>query len=271
VRYDWVSFTTDYGTDGGFVAACHGVIARIAPHVRVLDVTHEVGPQDIRRGATVLAQTVAYLPPAVHVAVVDPGVGTARRGVVLVAEAGLLVGPDNGLLLPAADALGGVVSAHELTQPRLRLPVVSRTFHGRDVFAPAAAHLATGVTPAEFGPPVAPSDLVRLPELRTSVEGDRLTTQILGVDRFGNLQLAAGPADLRAFGARPGERLLVGHDESTVDAQLGGTFGDVPGGSLLVHLDSAGRLAVAVNGGSAADALGGRTGEVRISRSPATG
>jgi hypothetical protein len=270
VRYDWVSFTTDYGIDGGFVAACKGVIAGIAPGVRVLDVTHQVGPQDVRRGATVLGQTVVYLPPSVHLAVVDPGVGTARRPVVVVADAGLLVGPDNGLLLPAAEALGGVVAAHELVEPRLRLPVVSRTFHGRDIFAPAVAHLANGVAPADFGPAIEPADLVRLPEPRTTVDADGLTAEIVGVDRFGNLQLSAGADESHTFGARSGERLRVQLGQSTVDAIFGETFGDVPDGEVLVHLDSAGLLSIAINGGSAAEALGGGTGDVTISRSPAT-
>ena len=264
MHYDWVTFTTDYGTADGFVAACKGVIAGIAPAVRVLDVTHEVGPQDIRRGATVLAHTVPYLPPAVHLAVVDPGVGTTRRGVVLLAGTSALVGPDNGLLLPAADALGGVTAAHELTEPRYRLPDVSRTFHGRDVFAPAAAHLARGVAPAEFGPEV--TDLVRLEPPRTVIAAGRLTSEIIGVDRFGNLQLAAGAAELAEFGARPGDRVRVRHHRSTVDGTVGGTFGDVPSGALLVHVDSAGRVSLAVNGGSAAEALTGGFGDVTISR-----
>jgi S-adenosylmethionine hydrolase len=264
VHYDWVSFTTDYGTSDGFVAACTGVIARIAPTVRVLDVTHDVGPQDIRRGATVLAHTVGYLPPAVHLAVVDPGVGTARRGVVLVAGESLLVGPDNGLLVPAAAALGGVSAAYELTEPRFRLPDVSRTFHGRDVFAPAAAHLASGVAPADFGSLV--TDLVRLPEPRTVVTSDQLTSEIIGVDRFGNLQLGADATHLALFGGQPGERVRVRHNRSTVDGTVGTTFADVPSGALLVHVDSSGQLAVAVNGGSAAEALSGGFGDVTISR-----
>lgn len=264
VHYDWVTFTTDYGTSDGFVAACKGVVAGIAPSVRVLDITHDVGPQDVRRGATVLAQTVGYLPPAVHLAVVDPGVGTDRRGVVLVAGTGLLVGPDNGLLLPAADALGGVLAAYELTERRYQLPDVSRTFHGRDVFAPAAAHLARGVEPADFGPAVA--DLVRLPRPRTVVADGRLTAEIIGVDRFGNLELAAGPADLDTLGVSPGDHVRVRHLRSTVEGTVGGTFGDVPVGTLLVHVDSAGQVAVAVNGGSAAEALSGTVGDVTISR-----
>ena len=117
MSYGWVSFTTDYGTADGFVAAVKGVIAGIAPDARVLDVTHQVPPQDVRRGAAVLAQTAPWLPPAVHLAVVDPGVGTDRRGVAVVAGRSVLVGPDNGLLLPAASALGGVRAAYELAAP----------------------------------------------------------------------------------------------------------------------------------------------------------
>jgi S-adenosylmethionine hydrolase len=264
VHYDWVTFTTDYGTSDGFVAACKGVIAGIAPSLRVLDVSHDIGPQDVRRGATVLAHTIGYLPTAVHLAVVDPGVGTARRGVVLVAGSSLLVGPDNGLLLPAADVLGGVSAAYELTDERYQLPDVSMTFHGRDVFAPAAAHLARGAAPADFGPPV--TDLVRLPEPRTVIVSGQLTSEIIGVDRFGNIQLAAGGPELDELGVRAGDRVRVRHRRSTVDATIGGTFDDVPTGALLVHVDSAGRVALAVNGGSAAEALTGCLGDITISR-----
>ncbi|WP_009480267.1 S-adenosyl-l-methionine hydroxide adenosyltransferase family protein [Rhodococcus sp. JVH1] len=130
--YDWISFTTDYGLSDGFVAACHGVIARLAPGVRMIDVTHAVPPQRVRWGAAVLAQTVPYLPPSVHLAVVDPGVGTDRRPIVVVTDAGVLVGPDNGLLRPAAEALGGVRSAYLLAAPEYRLSTVSASFHGRD-------------------------------------------------------------------------------------------------------------------------------------------
>lgn len=265
VRYDWVSFTTDYGTSDGFVAACKGVIAGIAPAARVLDITHEVEPHDVRRGGAVLAHTVGYLPTSIHFAVVDPGVGGSRRAVVLVTANGLLVGPDNGLLLPAADVLGGVVAAYELREPRYRLPEVSMTFHGRDIFAPAAAHLANGVAPAEFGPAV--TDLVRLPSPHSAVVDGRLSSEIVGADRFGNLQLAAGPADLAALGAQQGDTVRVQLRRSVVDGQLGATFSDVPAGSLLVHVDSSGQVAVAVNGGSAAEALGGQVGELTISPS----
>jgi S-adenosylmethionine hydrolase len=252
MNYDWISFTTDYGTRDGFVAACEGVIARVAPARRVLHVTHSVPAQDIRRGAAVLAQTVPYLPTAVHLAVVDPGVGTERRAVVVVAEEGLLVGPDNGLLVPAAEALGGVRAAYHLTEPAYRLSRVSATFHGRDIFAPAAAHLACGVAPENFGAPIEVTTLVRLPEAETVVEPGKLATEVFSIDSFGNVQLAATEADLNATGATPGTSAHVNLRGRSANAVVARTFGDAGLEAFVVYVDSAGRVALAVNGGSAA-------------------
>ncbi|MGC4845887.1 SAM hydrolase/SAM-dependent halogenase family protein [Micromonospora sp. DT15] len=256
----WISLTTDYGLTDGFVAACHGVIARIAPAARVIDVTHLVPPADVRRGAAVLAQTVPYLPVGVHVAVVDPGVGTARRGVALATPGGLLVGPDNGLLLDAATALGGVTDAVELTEPRWLAAQVSATFHGRDVFAPAAARLALGAPLAEAGPPVDPAGLVRLPAPTVSRDAEGFTAEVLTVDHFGNVQLAAPaelldplPATLRVGPPGPTPALAAVH---------GRTFGDAPAGGLVAYVDSAGLVAVAVNGGRAADLLAAFPGDL---------
>ncbi|MFF5214895.1 S-adenosyl-l-methionine hydroxide adenosyltransferase family protein [Micromonospora sp. NPDC000442] len=274
-----VSLTTDYGLADGFVAACHGVIARVAPALRVIDVTHLVPPGDVRRGAAVLAQTVPHLPPGVHVAVVDPGVGTSRRGVALGTPAGLLVGPDNGLLLDAAEALGGVNGAVELTNPRWLAPRVSATFHGRDVFAPVAARLALGAPLAEAGPPVDPATLVRLPEPLVRRLPDGFVAEVVMVDHFGNVQLAA-PAELldplpARVRVRPATGEPTAHDptgEPTAhdptgedgpasagrwerDAVHGRTFGDAPVGALVAHADSAGRVALSVNGGHAAELL----------------
>lgn len=254
MSYDWISFTTDYGLADGFVAACVGVMARISPALRVLHVTHQVPPQDVRRGAVVLAQTAPYLPPSVHLAVVDPGVGTERRPIVVVAAGGLLVGPDNGLLVPAAAALGGIEAAYRLSDPEYRLSTVSATFHGRDVFAPAAAHLAAGVPPDRFGAALDPDSLVRLPEPKTVVENGKLTTEVMAVDRFGNLQLAA--TELPDLGATVRVRVC----DRSVEATLGRTFADADPGALIVYLNSHGHAAVAVNGGSAAASLGATTG-----------
>ncbi|MDY7086539.1 MAG: SAM-dependent chlorinase/fluorinase [Actinomycetota bacterium] len=249
--YAWISLTTDYGTFDGFVAACHGSIARIAPDVRVIDVTHHVPPADVARGAAVLAQTAPHLPPSVHVAVVDPGVGTSRRGIVVTTPNGLLVGPDNGLLIWAAEALGGVEAAHEIRGNG----AVSSTFHGRDVFAPAAARLALGGKPSEAGPEIDKDRLVRLPDPAVTVGDGWLEAEVLTVDRFGNVQLAATGEMLRGLG----NELMV---NGTVSAHLGRTFADVVQGDLLVFEDSAGHVAIAVNNGRAVVVLSVRPGDV---------
>jgi S-adenosylmethionine hydrolase len=255
----YVSFLTDYGWADGFVAACHGVMMRIAPAVRVIDITHQIPPQQVRRGAAVLAQTVPWLPPAVHLAVVDPGVGTARRAVAVRAgtpeQASFLVGPDNGLLSWAWIALGGARAAVALGSPAHRLPDVSATFHGRDVFAPAAAHLAVGVPLGELGPPIDPATLTRLPEPSCVVRPGEIDAEIVSIDGFGNVQLAATPEQLASAGLRLGDAVVVHASGSTFPAHVGRTFADVAPGDLVVLADSAGYSAVAANGGSAAAVL----------------
>ncbi|WP_250001656.1 S-adenosyl-l-methionine hydroxide adenosyltransferase family protein [Actinoplanes sp. M2I2] len=253
--YEWISFTTDYGTFDGFVAACHGSIARIAPQVRVIDVTHHVPPADVARGAAVLAQTAPYLPPSVHVAVVDPGVGTARRGVVLSTPGGLLVGPDNGLLIWAAEALGGIEAAHELSSEKWFPSNVSSTFHGRDIFAPAAARLAGGADLTDAGPAIDRDTLVRLPDPVVTVGDGWLEAEVLTVDRFGNVQLAAGGETLRGLG----NELMI---NGMVSARRGATFADVGLGDLLVFEDSAGHVAIAVNNGRAVVVLSVQPGDI---------
>ncbi|WP_026423417.1 SAM hydrolase/SAM-dependent halogenase family protein [Actinokineospora inagensis] len=252
--YDWVSFTTDYGLADGFPAVCEGVIARVAPHARVLHVSHEVARQDIRRGAALLAQAVTYLPRAVHLAVVDPGVGTARRPVAVVSPEGVFIGPDNGLLIPAAEVLGGVTAAYEITE--FYLQPVSATFHGRDIFAPAAANLANGVSPADLGPSIDLSELIRLPAPVTTVEPGRITTEVLGADTYGNVQLAA-----TELGADPGAVVHAQVGDRSLEAVVGRTFADASAGSAVVLVDSAGQVAIAVNGGSAAAILRAQPGD----------
>jgi S-adenosylmethionine hydrolase len=254
--FDWISLCTDYGYADGFVASCHGVIARIAPHARVLDVTHAVAPGDVRRGSAVLADTLPWLPPAVHVAVVDPGVGTARRGVALVSGDAVLVGPDNGLLLAAAQALCGVRAVYELVEPGYRLPRVSATFHGRDVFAPAAAHLARGVPPEALGPAADPASLVTLPAPLCQVDSDRIRIEVLTVDHFGNVALAAGAAELSALGMQVGASVTLRWPAGELLVRFGKTFADVAEGELVLLIDSAGHLAVALRAGSAARRTG---------------
>jgi len=260
--YDYVSFTTDYGLADGFVAACHGVAWTIAPHARLLDVSHLIPPGDVRRGARILAQTVPALPPSgAHVAVVDPGVGTARRGIAIEAERGALIGPDNGLLLPAAAALGGVRRAVELTNAALFRQPVSHTFHGRDIFVPVAAHLVAGVDLAEAGAALAEAELVRLPEPVLRRGDGWIEAEVLTVDRFGNVQLAAGEDELAGLGTAVSIGGAGGAGDAVV-AAVGVTFGSVPSGELVSYVDSAGQVALAVNGSRAADRLGAAAGDV---------
>lgn len=249
---DRVTLLTDYGTYDGFVAACHGVITDLAPRGRVIDITHEVPPADVRRGAVVLAQTVPYLHRSVHVGVVDPGVGTARRPIALRTPDGLLVGPDNGLLLWAAEALGGIEQAVVLSRPEYHLTVVTATFHGRDVFAPVAGHLAAGFDLETVGEVIDPATLVRLPEPVRSATRGAIDCEVLTVDRFGNVQTSAGTAQLATALFPEHCRIRVGDREMP----FGVTFGDVAEGELLSYVDSAGMLAIAVNRGDAAGRLG---------------
>src|SRR3954449_1312781 len=185
-----ITFLTDFGLEDDFVGTCHGVIARIAPDVRVLDITHGIKPGRILQGALMLRNTLAYMPIGVHLAVVDPGVGGVRRPLALRdGEGRLYVGPDNGLLLPAADRFGGVAEAHELANAEYSLQPVSRTFHGRDLFSPAAAHLAAGVVLEDLGPPVDTGELVRVDVPKPEIGHNRIRAVVLVVDRFGNLAL----------------------------------------------------------------------------------
>ncbi|WP_053205221.1 SAM hydrolase/SAM-dependent halogenase family protein [Jiangella muralis] len=254
----WVAFLTDYGRADGYVAACHGVIARIAPSARVIDVTHEVPAQDVRHGAVVLADTLPYLPPSVVLAVVDPEVGTRRRAVAVAAGEHVLVGPDNGLLSWAADAAGGAVRAVEL---EYRLDTGATTFDGRDVFAPAAAHLAAGTELRALGRELDVATLVRLPDPWLRVGPEMVEAEVHVVDRFGNVALAAGAADLTAAALDQHPRLRVTAGERSSYLPLAASFAAVPEGDPVLLVDSAGRLALAVNRGSAAAELGLRPGD----------
>src|SRR6266849_11166663 len=232
-NYDCLTFLTDYGVEDGFVAACHGVAARISPGIRLIDITHLVPPGDVRRGAAVLAQTLPYLPPAVHVAVVDPGVGTARRGVAVAAGDSVFVGPDNGLLSWAVAAAGGAARAFSLTNRRLWLSQVTPTFHGRDIFMPVAAHLATDAELAAAGDEIDVGDLVTLPAPERLVRNFTAAGEVLTVDRFGNVQLTITGADAAEIGVRPGGTVFVhcGHRQLTLPYRE--TFGAVAAGELV--------------------------------------
>jgi S-adenosylmethionine hydrolase len=251
-----ITFLTDFGLQDDFVGTCHGVIATIAPDARVIDVTHGVRPGHVLQGALALANTLPYMPAGVHLAVVDPGVGSGRRALALRDEQGRFhVGPDNGLLLPAVDAFGGVAEAHELANADYSLQPVSRTFHGRDLFAPAAAHLAAGVPLEKLGPPVDPDALVRVEIPQPEVGQNRIRAVALVVDRFGNVALNLRRDQLEQANLAAGTRVEINSRGERFFAVFARTFADAPRGSLILYEDSYGSLALAVSRGNAAQLL----------------
>ena len=264
----WVTFLSDYGLDDAFVGICHGVMAGIAPRVRVIDVCHQISPQDVEEGAQTLSSAVAYLPKAVHLAIVDPGVGTSRRGVAVQAASGsIFVSPDNGLCSLAWDVLGGPVAAHALANEDLYLGQPSRTFHGRDVFAPVAAALADGADISDVGPEVELASLVRLSMREATVDDDHVHGEVRAVDHFGNLSLNIHRADLEAAGMTLGDLVEVRLDGRTLQVPFTFTFGEVPPGRVAVCEDSTHHLTIAVNLGHAATTLRSHRGDpVVISR-----
>jgi S-adenosylmethionine hydrolase len=270
-HFRYLSFLTDYGLEDGFVAACHGVAARIAPEADIIDVTHLIPPGDVRRGAAVLAQTVPYLPPAIHVAVVDPGVGTARRGVAVAAGDSLFVGPDNGLLSWAVRAAGGALRAVSLTNKGLWLDSVTATFHGRDIFMPVAAHLAADTDLATAGEEIEVGDLISLPVPERLVRDSGAEGEVLTVDRFGNIQLSITASDAAEIGVEPGGMILIRCGRHQLSVPYRDTFGAVAPGDLVAYADGAGLVSVAVNGGDAAGRLGLPPGaRVSIAAVPST-
>ena len=254
-----IGFLTDFGLDGA-AATCRGVMLSICREAQIVDICHTIRKYAIRDGAFVLAAALPYLPVGHHVAVVDPGVGTARRAVALRAERGdILVGPDNGLLLPAADALGGATEARLVENQDLWLDAISSTFHGRDIFAPVTARLAAGVAVLDdVGRSLSLDDLVVAAAPSPSVDTDRIETEIVYVDSFGNLRLAGGRAELEAaFGTLAdgaSVHVRIG-DRGSFDAAFAASFGHVAAGSTLLYVDSSGHLALADNQGDLASRL----------------
>jgi hypothetical protein len=250
-----VCFLTDFGLQDDFVGTCHGVIKRIAPSAEIIDLTHGIPPRAILQGALVLANTLPYMPAGVHLAVVDPGVGSSRRPLALRDAAGrLFVGPDNGLLLPAADR-AGIAEAYELANPAYALESVSRTFHGRDLFAPAAAHLATGVPLEELGPPIHPDALVRLELPEPLVAADAISATALYVDSFGNVVLNLSRDDAETVGITPGTRLEVEAAGQRYYAIAARTFADARPGDVILYEDSYRTVSLAISNGNAAAML----------------
>jgi S-adenosyl-L-methionine hydrolase (adenosine-forming) len=259
----FVTFLSDYGRADDFVGVCHAVIARIAPEAGVIDLTHDVARHDVRSAAVILRRALPFCPAGVHLVVVDPGVGGTRRAVAMrvVEEDRILVGPDNGVLWPAAERFGGVVEAVDVAHSPLRLEPVSATFHGRDLFAPVAAHLAAGAPLGAAGEPIDPDELVKLRLPTPHVEAERVFAHVVSTDTFGNVALDVTHDQGMAAGLRLGANVRVNGTPATYAR----TFEEVGPGELMLYEDAYRTLALAVNRGSAQEFLDlGPDDEVRI-------
>ena len=257
----FVSFLSDFGLQDDFVGTCHGVIKRIAPETQIIDVTHGIPPQQILQGALVLASTLPYMPVGVHLAVIDPGVGSSRRALALRDEEGrFFVGPDNGLLVPAADR-AGIAVAHELANPEYALETISRTFHGRDLFAPAAAHLSLGVAIEELGPPLDADALVRLDLPQPELGPDKIAATVLYVDTFGNIALNVTREHVAEVGIVPGTQVELELGGERFYAVAARTFADARAGDIMLYEDSYRNMSVAISDGSAGEMLHARPGQ----------
>ncbi|HEY5873460.1 MAG TPA: SAM-dependent chlorinase/fluorinase [Gaiellaceae bacterium] len=261
----FITFLSDFGLKDDFVGTCHGVMKRIAPDAQIIDITHGIPATSILEGALVLANTVGFMPIGVHLAIVDPGVGGPRRALALRdAEGRIYVGPDNGLLLPAAGRTG-IEAAHELANPAYALDAISRTFHGRDIFAPAAAHLATGVPLAELGPPVDPEGLIRLDLPEPTIADDAISATLLYVDSFGNIALNLDRDDVASLGIVSGTRVELELAGERYYAVMARTFADARAGDVILYEDSYKNMSLAISRGSAARMLHASPGQdIRI-------
>ena len=263
-----ITFLSDYGYEDEFAGACRAVIASIAPEAPIVDLTHGVPAGDVRRGALALVDALPYAPDGVHLAVVDPGVGTARRAIAVrvVAADRILVGPDNGLLWPAVERFGGPAGAVELSSSSFRLEPVSTTFHGRDLFAPVAARLALGARLEEAGDSMDVDSLHRLELPAARTEPGRIVAEVVLVDRFGNASLSASTEQLDAGLRARGRAVVEAPAGPPREVPISRTFGDVAAGEAVLYATSSGRLALGINRGSAAEVLGLAVGDEVVIR-----
>jgi S-adenosylmethionine hydrolase len=264
-RRDTIAFLSDYGLDDEFVGICHGVILGIAPKARIVDVHHNVIRQDIGHGAVVLQQTAPFIAGCIHLCVVDPTVGSSRRAIALETRWGdVFIGPDNGLMMPAAESAGGIVHATDITDERFMLTPISRTFHGRDIFAPVAAHVSKGVDIREMGAEILADELIPYEIPRAWVHDDHIHAEVLQVDRFGNLQFNFGWDLLEKVGLHDQERVEVRVEGNRLNVPVGQTFADVDVGEYVFVADSYRHLSLAVFQDDAASALRAGAGSTAI-------
>lgn len=252
-----VSFLSDFGHQDEFVGVVHGVIAKLAPESRVIDIGHSTAPGDIRSAALSLTRAIQYLPEGVCLAVVDPGVGSKRMALALETEWGFFVGPDNGVLSPAVAMVGGASDIVSIENPEAMIPSPGETFHGRDIFAPAAALLASGEAAlADLGSPVDPDRVQPLLLPLAEQDGATVIGEAWWVDRFGNVQTNIGPDDLVMTGIGPGDMVTVKIGSTLHNVRWVTAYSDVAEGDPLLHIDSAGLVALAVRGDRADERLG---------------
>ncbi len=264
-----ISFLSDFGRADEFVGVVHGVIARIAPEVRIVDVGHDFPRGDVRAAALALLRAIQYLPQGVALAVVDPGVGTPRRALAARTEWGTMIGPDNGLLAPAVAMVGGADLIVAIENPELRLPAGGATFAGRDVFAPAAAVIASGqATVEQLGPEVDPDTVVPLMLPLVERDAGTLHGEILWIDHFGNAQTNVSPDDLEAAGLAPGSEIAVGIGNVQHHLTWVSAYGEVERGEGMLHVDSYGQIAFAVREGRADEAFPIGVGTTFTMRAP---
>jgi S-adenosylmethionine hydrolase len=257
----FITFLSDFGLKDDFVGTCHGVMKRIAPDAQIIDITHGIPATSVLQGALVLSNTVGFMPVGVHLAIVDPGVGGPRRPLALRdSEGRMYVGPDNGLLLPAATRTG-IDVAYELANPEYALDSISRTFHGRDLFSPAAAHLASGVPLEELGPPVDPEGLIRLDLPEAVIAEGTIGATLLYVDGFGNIALNLDRDDVEAVGIVSGTRVELELAGERYYAVMARTFADARPGDVILYEDSYKNMSLAISRGSAARMLHASPGQ----------
>lgn len=251
-----ISFLSDFGYGDEFVGVVHGVLAKLAPESRVIDLGHGTSRGNVRSAALALTRAIQYLPEGVCLAVVDPGVGSERRAIAAGTSWGYFVGPDNGLLSPAVAMVGGASRIVSIENPEAMIPSPGQTFHGRDVFAPAAGLLASGeVTLDDLGPVIPGDEVTPLLLPLTETEGGTISGEAWWVDQFGNVQTNISPEELVSIGLAEGAAVVVSVGSTIHNLRWVSAYSDVAEGEPLLHIDSAGLMAIAVRSGRADEDL----------------